>query len=228
LERLPGAWKKRGILRHIPILILGALGSAAVSGAERHDLAAVARSILGADQGVYVEAADGTALLAQSADKPVHPASVSKVPTTLALLRKFGPEHRFVTTFAANGPVHDGTLEGDLLVESDGDPYFVDENALLVVERLNQLGVRRVAGNLRPRGVLTFDWEVDADGARLRQAMSGMAPGTHRRRLRAPRHRPPFSSPTRRALQNPTPPSRSPTGCSSCTARKPCCRLPNP
>jgi D-alanyl-D-alanine carboxypeptidase/D-alanyl-D-alanine-endopeptidase (penicillin-binding protein 4) len=176
LERLPGAWKKRGILRHIPILILGALGSAAVSGAERHDLAAVARSILGADQGVYVEAADGTALLAQSADKPVHPASVSKVPTTLALLRKFGPEHRFVTTFAANGPVHDGTLEGDLLVESDGDPYFVDENALLVVERLNQLGVRRVAGNLRPRGVLTFDWEVDADGARLRQAMSGMAP----------------------------------------------------
>ena len=159
----------------MPILILGVLGSAAASGAERHALAATARSIVGANQGVYVEAADGTALLAQAADMPVHPASVSKVPTTLALLRKFGPEHRFVTSFAGNGPVRDGTLEGDLLVESDGDPYFVDENALLVVEGLNQLGVQRVAGNLRPRGALTFDWEPDTDAVRLRQAMSGRA-----------------------------------------------------
>jgi len=54
-------------------------------------LATEARIILGDDQGVYVEAADGTALLAQAAAKPVHPASVSKVPTTLALLRKLGP-----------------------------------------------------------------------------------------------------------------------------------------
>src|ERR1700689_2439183 len=110
--RLPSAWNQRGVLRHLPILILGVIGSGSVFGAERHDLAAAARSILGANQGVYGEAADGTALLARSADNPVHPASVSKVPTTLALLRKFGPEHRFVTTFTAGGPVRDGTLEG--------------------------------------------------------------------------------------------------------------------
>jgi D-alanyl-D-alanine carboxypeptidase/D-alanyl-D-alanine-endopeptidase (penicillin-binding protein 4) len=163
-------------LRHVPILILAVLACAAVSGAERHDLSAAARSIVGANQGVYIETSDATVLVAQAADVPVHPASVSKVPTTLALLRKFGPEHRFVTTFAANGPIHDGTLEGDLLVESDGDPNFVDENALLVVEHLNALGVERVAGNLRPRGALVFDWEADADAVRLRQAMSGRAP----------------------------------------------------
>ena len=64
------------------------------------------------DQGVYIEAADGTVLLAQAASVPVHPASVSKVPTTLALLRKLGPDYRFVTTFAASGPVHDGTIRG--------------------------------------------------------------------------------------------------------------------
>jgi serine-type D-Ala-D-Ala carboxypeptidase/endopeptidase (penicillin-binding protein 4) len=139
-------------------------------------LAAAARSILGPDQGVYVEAADGTVLLAQAATRPVHPASVSKVPTTLALLRKLGPEHCFVTTFAAKGTIHDGTLDGDLIVQSDGDPYFVDENALLVVQRLNELGVQRVAGSLRPRGALTFDWQSDPDAERLREAMSGMAP----------------------------------------------------
>jgi D-alanyl-D-alanine carboxypeptidase/D-alanyl-D-alanine-endopeptidase (penicillin-binding protein 4) len=163
-------------LRHLLIPVLALLGNAVALGDEPRGLAAAARSILGADQGVYVEAADGTALLAQAASRAVHPASVSKVPTTLALLRKLGPEHCFVTTFAANGPVHDGTLDGDLLVESDGDPYFVDENALLVVERLNELGVQRVTGSLVPRGTLTFDWQSDPDAVRLRQAMSGMAP----------------------------------------------------
>jgi serine-type D-Ala-D-Ala carboxypeptidase/endopeptidase (penicillin-binding protein 4) len=157
-------------------VILGILGAAVAAAAEQGTLAAAARSIVGARQGVYVEAADGTTLLAQAADQPVHPASVSKVPTTLALLRKFGPDHRFTTTFAASGAIHGGTLDGDLLVESDGDPYLVDENAVLVAERLNQMGVQRVAGTLIVRGALTFDWQLDPDALRLRAAMSGMAP----------------------------------------------------
>jgi serine-type D-Ala-D-Ala carboxypeptidase/endopeptidase (penicillin-binding protein 4) len=164
------------VLRAYLIPMLGLLGATSVSGAELSGLTSAARSLLGATQGVYVEAEDGTVLLAQAADQPVHPASVSKVPTTLALLRKFGPEHRFVTTFEASGRVHDGTLDGDIVVASDGDPYFVDENALLVVERLNALGVRRVAGTLRARGSLTFDWQNDPGAEHLRQAMSGMAP----------------------------------------------------
>ncbi|HEY4975096.1 MAG TPA: D-alanyl-D-alanine carboxypeptidase [Steroidobacteraceae bacterium] len=156
--------------------MLTLLAATAAASAEPPDLAAMARLLLGAGQGIYVEAADGTVLLAQAADRPVHPASVSKVPTTLALLRKFGAEHRFVTSFLADGTLHDGTLEGDLTVASDGDPYFVDENALLVVERLNALGVRRVTGQLRARGALTFDWKPDDDAVQLRRAMSGLAP----------------------------------------------------
>jgi len=156
--------------------ILGILAATVGAAAEQGTLAAAARSIVGARQGVYVEAADGTPLLAQAADQAVHPASVSKVPTTLALLRKFGPDHRFTTTFAASGVIHGGTLDGDLLVETDGDPYLVDENALLVAERLNQMGVQRVAGTLIVRGALTFDWQLDPDALRLRAAMSGRAP----------------------------------------------------
>jgi D-alanyl-D-alanine carboxypeptidase/D-alanyl-D-alanine-endopeptidase (penicillin-binding protein 4) len=156
--------------------VLSVLGTSLASGAELPGLAAAASAILGARQGVYVEASDGTVLLAQAADQPVHPASVSKVPTTLALLRRFGPEHRFVTSFAAGGPIERGTLDGDLWVESDGDPCFVDENALLVVERLNALGVQRVTGTLLARGPLTFDWRSDPDAVRLRAAMSGAVP----------------------------------------------------
>jgi D-alanyl-D-alanine carboxypeptidase/D-alanyl-D-alanine-endopeptidase (penicillin-binding protein 4) len=163
-------------LRVVVISILGLLGTVSASGAELASLAAAARTLLGADQGVYVETTDGTVLLAQAADRPVHPASVSKVPTTLALLRKLGPEHRFVTTFTGSGRILDGTLYGDLSVESEGDPSLVDEDALLVAERLKQSGIRRIAGNLLTRSPLTFDWHSDDDGTLLRRALSGLTP----------------------------------------------------
>ena len=155
------------------------------SSAELQSIAASARAILGADQGVYIEAADGAVLLAQAAATPVHPASVSKVPTTLALLRKLGPEHRFVTTFTAKGRVIDGTLYGDLIVASDGDPSLVDEDALLVAERLRQSGINRVSGSLRVTGPLTFDWKTDSDGASLRRALSGQTPAAALAAVRA-------------------------------------------
>ncbi len=91
----------------------------------------------------------------------------------LALLRKLGPEYRFVTMFSPAGPVHDGTIEGDLLIDGGGDPYFVDENALLVARRLNDAGVHRVSGTVRTRGAFLFDWQTDGAGELLQQALSG-------------------------------------------------------
>ena len=158
------------------LVIASLLLAGAARAGESPGLASLARSILGADQGVYVEAADGTILVAQAAARAVHPASVSKVPTTLALLRALGPDYRFVTTFSARGRIHDDALEGDLLISGAGDPYFVDENALLVALRLNQLGVRRVTGGLRLRGALSFDWQDDGAAPRLKQLWSGPVP----------------------------------------------------
>jgi D-alanyl-D-alanine carboxypeptidase/D-alanyl-D-alanine-endopeptidase (penicillin-binding protein 4) len=162
-----------GFLRSVIIATLGLLAAPVASGEELAGLTAAARSILGADQGVYIETTKGTVLVAQAADKPVHPASVSKVPTALALLRKLGPEHRFVTTFAGSGRIVDGTLYGDLSVTSDGDPALVDEDALLVAERLKQLGIQRVVGALHTRSALTFDWQSDSDASLLQRALSG-------------------------------------------------------
>jgi len=165
--------------RSVLVTFLAALAAAGAASARASDLASLttaARTILGPEQGVYVEAADGTVLLAQAASTAVHPASVSKVPTTLALLRKLGPDHRFVTTFTGKGHLVDGTLYGDLIVQSDGDPSLVDEDALLVASRLRQAGINRLAGTLRLQGPLTFDWKVDSDGASLRRAMSGVTP----------------------------------------------------
>jgi len=162
--------------RRLLLLWLGAACPGVSLATGMGDLDALARSILGARQGVYVEAADGSVLLSQAANLAVQPASISKVPTTLALLRKLGPDYRFVTTFAATGPVHGGMLDGDLVVDSGGDPYFLDENALLVALRLNQAGVHRVRGSVRARGELIFDWQSEDAAGRLGQALTGGAP----------------------------------------------------
>ena len=54
------------------------------------ELQQLATTYLGVDQGVFVQAEDGTILLAQQEARPVHPASVTKVATTLALLEILG------------------------------------------------------------------------------------------------------------------------------------------
>ena len=140
------------------------------------DLAAQARALVGAEQGVYVEAEDGTVLVAQAAERAVHPASVSKVPTTLALLRKLGADYRFATRFSASGPLQGGVLQGDLVVEGSGDPFFVDENALLVVLALHDLDLRRVAGDVAAHGPFLFNWTSAGAAARLQQALAGRVP----------------------------------------------------
>ena len=169
-------------MRSVVTLVLGLLAAATLHAAPPGpgnasiDLDRAAREILGASQGVYIETTDGTVLLAQAAQVPVHPASVSKVPTTLALLRKLGPEHRFVTTFSSGGRIVDGTLYGELSVDTDGDPSLVDEDALLIAERLKQSGIRAISGDLQARSPLTFNWHSDDAISLLHRALAGQTP----------------------------------------------------
>jgi len=163
-----------GLLASVGFLAPTALMAAPA--AIHKDLSGLARSILGEGQGAYIESADGTVLLAQAAATPVHPASVSKVPTTLALLRKLGPDYRFSTTFSSSGRIVDGTLYGDLIVQCGADPSLVDEDALLIAERLEQSGLHAIAGELHVRGTLTFNWHNDDDATLLHRALGGQTP----------------------------------------------------
>jgi D-alanyl-D-alanine carboxypeptidase len=132
-----------------------------------------ARKTVGSDQGVYAEAEDGKVLAAINDSTPVHPASVTKIATTLALLDKLGPTHRFETRLVADGPIEDGTLHGDLLVESQGDPFFVFESAFLALSELREQGLRAVDGVLRVEGPFLFNWQPDEHGARLAATLAG-------------------------------------------------------
>ena len=128
---------------------------------------------VGADQQVYVETQDGTVLAALNETRMVHPASVSKIPATLALLDRLGPDYRFATQVAVTGAVSGDALRGDLLVESTGDPFFLYESAFLIMVGLRQAGLRVIDGELRVSGPMMFNWEPDYAGARLRRALAG-------------------------------------------------------
>jgi len=128
---------------------------------------------VGAGQGVLAVAEDGSVLASEAADLAVHPASVTKVATTLALLERLGPKHRFVTRVVGTGPLEGGRLGGDLVVEAGHDPFFVYESGLLLLAGLNQRGVRRVDGDLRLDGAFLLNWTPDPGGRRLKAVLEG-------------------------------------------------------
>jgi D-alanyl-D-alanine carboxypeptidase/D-alanyl-D-alanine-endopeptidase (penicillin-binding protein 4) len=164
-------WRLVVLVGVVGVELAGRTGNAAGEAFEP-PLQSAARA-LGSDQGVYAEAQDGSVLAAQAADRPVHPASVNKIASSLAVLQRLGPGHRFQTNLLADGPLLDGQLSGNLVVEGGGDPSLVYENAFLMLRRLRVLGVRAVAGGLVVHGPFVFNWHPDPDGSRLRLALSG-------------------------------------------------------
>jgi D-alanyl-D-alanine carboxypeptidase/D-alanyl-D-alanine-endopeptidase (penicillin-binding protein 4) len=133
----------------------------------------LATAHVGAGQGVFAEAEDGTVLVSQAADRAVHPASVTKVATSLALLKRLGVDHRFETRLVATGPVRDGVLRGDLRVEAGRDPFLVSEGAFLMLRRLRAVSVEAVEGRLVVHGPLVFNWQPDPDGKRFARTLQG-------------------------------------------------------
>ncbi len=108
---------------------------------------------------------------------PLSAASLTKVATSLAALRTFGPEHRFVTEFAATGPIANGILKGDLVVIGHQDPFFVWEDAIAVGSLLNQLNIKQVTGNLVIVGQFYMNYETEAAkaGTLLKQGIDARA-----------------------------------------------------
>ena len=86
--------------------------------------------------------------LAWRADQPVNPASMTKLLTTFASLELLGPAWHWTTPVWLQGIVRHGVLEGDLVIKGSGDPTLVVERAWLMLRRVQQLGVRRIQGDI--------------------------------------------------------------------------------
>lgn len=89
-----------------------------------------------------------TPQLALNEKKVMKPASVVKVVSTVAALDLLGPDYRWKTRWLSDGlPDKNGTVFG-LVFQGGGDPYYVIERLWLAAERLKNLGVRAVKGDI--------------------------------------------------------------------------------
>lgn len=109
--------------------------------------------------GVEVVAlARGETVYEKNAHKLQVPASNMKLLTAAAALLRLGPDYRFRTHLAADGPVVDGRLEGNLIVTGSGDPSSSSRIPpgdpfhpfRLWATRLRGMGIRAIAGKLVP------------------------------------------------------------------------------
>jgi serine-type D-Ala-D-Ala carboxypeptidase/endopeptidase (penicillin-binding protein 4) len=86
--------------------------------------------------------------LSHRADVPVNPASVMKLVTTYAALDLLGPAYTWATPVYLDGLVQNGTLAGKLYIRGAGDPKLVLEHITVMLQRVQALGVTRIAGDI--------------------------------------------------------------------------------
>jgi D-alanyl-D-alanine carboxypeptidase/D-alanyl-D-alanine-endopeptidase (penicillin-binding protein 4) len=109
-----------------------------------------ARIPAGAAAFLVVDAQDAKASprLQHRSEAPMQAASVMKLFTTYAALDLLGPAYSWSTPVYIDGPVRDGTLDGNLYIQGQGDPQLVMERLWLLLRRVQSLGITRISGDI--------------------------------------------------------------------------------
>jgi D-alanyl-D-alanine carboxypeptidase/D-alanyl-D-alanine-endopeptidase (penicillin-binding protein 4) len=97
---------------------------------------------------VVRDALTGEVHLELNAHVPRSPASTMKVLTTYAALDELGPAYTWKTRAYATGPIVDGRLQGDLVIEGGGDPFMTSERWWRFARELRNTGLKRIAGDV--------------------------------------------------------------------------------
>jgi serine-type D-Ala-D-Ala carboxypeptidase/endopeptidase (penicillin-binding protein 4) len=127
-------------------------------------------------QGIWLQT-DSVDLLGHQASQPLPAASLTKSATTLAAIKTWGIAKRFDTSIRMTGTLDQatGTINGDLVIQGEGDPLFVWEDAQALAHSLNQIGIRKVTGNLLIAGNFAMNYQRDPQkaGELLKQGLGG-------------------------------------------------------
>lgn len=84
-----------------------------------------------------------------NAQTPMNPASTMKLVTTFAGLQLLGPNFRWQTAlYADREPDAFGTVEGNIYLRGHGDPKFVPEEMVKLVDRVRRAGASTFTGDL--------------------------------------------------------------------------------
>lgn len=90
----------------------------------------------------------GDVVYSHDADRLLVPASVNKILTAYAFLKRVKPTGTFKTSLYAVQPIRDGILTGDLYLVGGGDPSLVSERMWMMVNDLLRKGIKKIAGNI--------------------------------------------------------------------------------
>jgi D-alanyl-D-alanine carboxypeptidase/D-alanyl-D-alanine-endopeptidase (penicillin-binding protein 4) len=113
------------------------------------DAALSRKRLRGARAGaIVVDITSGETLYERDADTLFNPASVSKVLTTAAALRRLGPEFRFVTFAFADSKPRGPVVRGHIYVKGSGDPKLTTEGVFKLAAHIAAQGIREVRGDL--------------------------------------------------------------------------------
>ena len=124
-------------------------------------------------QGIWLQS--GPMLMANHQGTiPLPAASLTKIATSLAVFKTWGPNHQFQTLVSSTGPVVNGVVQGDLVITGTGDPMFVGEEAIALGNSLNKIGIKQVKGNLIITGAFAMDFQRNPllAGQLLKQALN--------------------------------------------------------
>jgi len=149
-----------------------ALDEGAIAAVNAHLEALQVKGLPAERQGVWVQSGR-TVLATHMGTEPLPAASLTKIATTLVALDTWGTEHQFTTLISYTGTLKEGVLQGDLIVQGGGDPFFVWEEAIALSNALNQAGVESVTGDLVIVGSFAMNFKDNPliAGRLLQQAM---------------------------------------------------------
>jgi len=142
----------RPVLRTSLCLLMILIGSPAQTAEPLGEDAIIARSQLPASAVGYmvVDLGSKRVLASKGADRLFVPASVAKVPTTVAALDMLGPNYRFQTRVYLKSDTRaakpNGRVGGDLYLVGGGDPMLTGDHMLSMVQALAAQGIREVSG----------------------------------------------------------------------------------
>lgn len=102
------------------------------------------------DISIYIkEAGRGGKIIASlNEQKQRTPASVIKVVTTYSAVLELGFDYRWPTKFYTAGVLHNGVLQGDLVIEGFGDPTLHDSDLTKIVAYIRAAGIDQIKGDI--------------------------------------------------------------------------------
>ncbi|MCC6007863.1 MAG: D-alanyl-D-alanine carboxypeptidase, partial [Rhodobacteraceae bacterium] len=122
-----------------------------------------ASGLAGAVGFVLADMRTGRVIEAREEGQALPPASSIKAVTALYALEALGPRYRYVTRVLLTGPVSDGEVQGDMILQGGGDPTLDTDGIALLVGRLRAAGLRGGRGRfLVDDQALPFVRAIDA------------------------------------------------------------------